>query len=170
LLFLRAYPLGGGTYAGIEAESNNIWSPPIRAFSAAPQCSPIWRPIPGFRTNTDMVDAAGDAKSHPTDGCSGVENSRRDRGPSGAPRSALQHQCFLTFSLSLLGLCIYWWRARHDDWRWRRRIAVSCLGLLVTGSILVILELDPKAYFRVITDNHRPLSEPARPVSLGGGN
>jgi hypothetical protein len=45
---------------------------------------------------------------------------------------------FLTFSLSLLGLCIYWWRVRHDDWRWRHRIALSCLGLLVTGSILLV--------------------------------
>jgi len=45
---------------------------------------------------------------------------------------------FLTFSLSLLGLCIYWWRARHDDWRWRHRIALSCLGILVTGSILMV--------------------------------
>jgi hypothetical protein len=45
---------------------------------------------------------------------------------------------FLTFSLSLLGLCIYWWRARHDDWRWLHRIALSSLGLLVTGSILVV--------------------------------
>src|SRR4029077_2427646 len=45
---------------------------------------------------------------------------------------------FLTFSLSLLGLCIYWWRVRHDDWRWRHRIALSCLGRLVTGSILLV--------------------------------
>src|SRR6185437_3662961 len=45
---------------------------------------------------------------------------------------------FLTFSLSLLGLCIYWWRVRRDDWRWRHRIALSCLGLLVTGSILLV--------------------------------
>jgi len=37
---------------------------------------------------------------------------------------------FLTFSLSLLGLCIYWWRARRDDRRWLHRIALSCLGLL----------------------------------------
>src|SRR5262249_56059408 len=26
---------------------------------------------------------------------------------------------FLTFSLSLLGLCFYWWRARRTDRRWR---------------------------------------------------
>jgi K+ transporter len=45
---------------------------------------------------------------------------------------------FLTFSLSLLGLCIYWWRARRGDRRWLHRIALSCLGLLVTGSILLV--------------------------------
>jgi hypothetical protein len=45
---------------------------------------------------------------------------------------------FLTFSLSLLGLCIYWWRARRKDRRWAHRIALSCLGLLVTGSILLV--------------------------------
>jgi hypothetical protein len=45
---------------------------------------------------------------------------------------------FLTFSLSLLGLCIYWWRERRDDRRWLHRIALSGLGLLVTGSILLV--------------------------------
>ena len=45
---------------------------------------------------------------------------------------------FLTFSLSLLGLCIYWWRARRDDRRWPHRIALSFIGLLVTGSILLV--------------------------------
>jgi hypothetical protein len=45
---------------------------------------------------------------------------------------------FLTFSLSLLGLCIYWWRERRDDGRWLHRIALSGLGLLVTGSILLV--------------------------------
>src|SRR5216684_157803 len=45
---------------------------------------------------------------------------------------------FLTFSLSLLGLCIYWWHARRDDRRWLHRIALSCLGLVVTGSILLV--------------------------------
>jgi hypothetical protein len=45
---------------------------------------------------------------------------------------------FLTFSLSLLGLCIYWWRVRHSDWRWLHRIALSGLGLLVTGGILTV--------------------------------
>ena len=45
---------------------------------------------------------------------------------------------FLTFSLSLLGLCIYWWGARRSDRRWLHRIALSCLGLLVTASILFV--------------------------------
>src|SRR5207247_3023594 len=30
---------------------------------------------------------------------------------------------FLTFSLSLLGLCIYWWGVRRSDRRWIVRIA-----------------------------------------------
>ena len=45
---------------------------------------------------------------------------------------------FLTFSLSLLGLCIYWWRMRKSDWRWLHRIALSLLGLLVTVGILAV--------------------------------
>src|SRR4029079_371899 len=32
---------------------------------------------------------------------------------------------FLTFSLSLLGLCRYWWRHRNDDPRWRHRLLLS---------------------------------------------
>ncbi len=46
---------------------------------------------------------------------------------------------FLTFSISLAGLTILWWRKRRDDRRWLRRLALSALGLLVTGSILVVL-------------------------------
>ena len=45
---------------------------------------------------------------------------------------------FLTFSLSLLGLCLYWWHARSRDPRWRHRLALSVLGLIVTGSILLV--------------------------------
>ncbi len=45
---------------------------------------------------------------------------------------------FLTFSLSLLGLCIYWWRARGKDGRWMHRLAFSALGLAVTSSILAV--------------------------------
>jgi len=45
---------------------------------------------------------------------------------------------FLTFSLSLLGLCIYWWRARGSDRRWPHRLALSIVGLVVTVGILVV--------------------------------
>ena len=44
---------------------------------------------------------------------------------------------FLTFSLSLAGLCRYW--IRHRDLPlWRRRLLLSALGLMVTASILVV--------------------------------
>lgn len=45
---------------------------------------------------------------------------------------------FLTFSLSLLGLCRYWWRNRDEESHWRRRFALSLLGLSVAGAILSI--------------------------------
>lgn len=45
---------------------------------------------------------------------------------------------FLTFTLSLLGLCIYWWRARGRDRRWPHRLAFSGLGLLITSGILAV--------------------------------
>ncbi|BCZ83408.1 amino acid transporter [Paraburkholderia terrae] len=45
---------------------------------------------------------------------------------------------FLTFSLSLLGLCVYWWKHRSDGSHWIRHFAFSALGLSVTSSVLVI--------------------------------
>ena len=45
---------------------------------------------------------------------------------------------FLTFSLSLLGLCIYWLRMRGQDPRWPRRFTLSAIGLAVTLSILFV--------------------------------
>jgi amino acid transporter len=44
---------------------------------------------------------------------------------------------FLTFSLSLAGLCRYWLKHR-DTPLWRRRLLLSGLGLTVTASILVV--------------------------------
>src|SRR5450755_4065951 len=43
---------------------------------------------------------------------------------------------FLTFSLSLLGLCIYWWRARATDRRWLFRFSLSAVGLVVTSGFI----------------------------------
>jgi amino acid transporter len=48
---------------------------------------------------------------------------------------------FLTFSLSLLGLCRYWLRHRSDA-GWLRRLLLSMTGLLVTGSILIVTVLE----------------------------
>ncbi|HEY3599092.1 MAG TPA: APC family permease [Paraburkholderia sp.] len=45
---------------------------------------------------------------------------------------------FLTFSLSLLGLCTYWWRHRRDGGHWLRNLALAALGLALTSTILVI--------------------------------
>lgn len=45
---------------------------------------------------------------------------------------------FLTFSLSLLGLSVHWWRERRGMRSWKRKLALSLLGLAVTGSILLI--------------------------------
>ncbi|MBC7944366.1 MAG: APC family permease, partial [Burkholderiales bacterium] len=46
---------------------------------------------------------------------------------------------FLTFSLSLYGLCVYWWRNRQIVKRARRRFLLSLAGLAVTSSILAVL-------------------------------
>ncbi len=45
---------------------------------------------------------------------------------------------FLTFTMTLLGLCVYWWHNRRPEVRWRLRLSLSIWGLLVTASILVI--------------------------------
>ena len=45
---------------------------------------------------------------------------------------------FLTFSLSLTGLCIYWVKHRSEDKRWKRRLALSLTGVVVTVGILVV--------------------------------
>lgn len=45
---------------------------------------------------------------------------------------------FITFSLSLLGLCRHWWTSRYDEANWKSRLALSLLGFAVTGGILVV--------------------------------
>ena len=49
---------------------------------------------------------------------------------------------FLTFSISLAGLAIHWWARRRDDPKWRRRLALSLTGLIVTGGILMVLVVE----------------------------
>jgi len=48
---------------------------------------------------------------------------------------------FLTFSMSLAGLCRYWMKHREDK-RWLSRLALSSLGLLVTASILLVTTVE----------------------------
>jgi len=45
---------------------------------------------------------------------------------------------FLTFTLSQLGMCVHWWQVRAEEGRWRQRLAINGLGLLLTSAILVI--------------------------------
>jgi amino acid transporter len=48
---------------------------------------------------------------------------------------------FLTFTLSLAGLVKYWWIHRHEG-GWILRIALSLLGLLVCGGILIVTTVE----------------------------
>lgn len=47
---------------------------------------------------------------------------------------------FLTFSLSILGICVYWWRNKQQtSERWLGRFIFSIFALLVTSSIFIII-------------------------------
>lgn len=46
---------------------------------------------------------------------------------------------FLTFAISLFGLCRYWWRHRRQLDHWRRRFLLSLAGFLICASILCVL-------------------------------
>ena len=45
---------------------------------------------------------------------------------------------FLTFSMSIFGLCLHWWRNRRAERKWLPRFLLSLLGLSVTSGILVV--------------------------------
>lgn len=53
---------------------------------------------------------------------------------------------FLTFSLAILGLCIYWWTRRATEIHWAHRLALSVLGLIVSISILSITLISKFTY------------------------
>lgn len=219
-LFLRAYSLGGGTYTGIEAVSNNVqslaeprvttgkWTMFYMALSLSFTAGGIillyllWHvaPVEGQTLNAvtfrAILESTGWEGPIVQDGLlwvvlaleGGLLLVAANTGFLGGPAvlanmaadSWVPHQyrylstrlvtqrgiqlmglaafgilvvtggrvallvvlysinVFLTFSLSLLGLCIYWWRVRRHDRRWPHRIALSFLGLLVTGSILLV--------------------------------
>jgi hypothetical protein len=222
-LFLRAYSLGGGTYTGIEAVSNNVQSlaePRVRTgkwtmFYMATSLSftaggiillyLLWdaRPVAGQTLNAVTFKAIlGSAfDNEPLEAATlwavlalegGLLFVAANTGFLGGPAvlanmaadSWVPHQyrylstrlvtqrgiqlmgitaigvlavtagsvallvvlysinVFLTFSLSLLGLCIYWWRARGSDARWLPRLVLSFTGLIVTAGILVITTVE----------------------------
>ena len=45
---------------------------------------------------------------------------------------------FLTFTLSQLGMCKHWWDARKTQSEWLRKLSVNGVGLLLTGTILIV--------------------------------
>lgn len=45
---------------------------------------------------------------------------------------------FLTFAISLFGLCLYWWQHRNES-RWLRRFVLSLLGFVICTGILAVL-------------------------------
>jgi amino acid transporter len=218
-LFLRAYSLGGGTYTGIEAVSNNVHTlrePRVRtgkltmfymaaslAFTAGGiiLLYLLWnaQPVEGRTLNAvvfgTIIDSFGLGSGFNQAALmvvllteAGLLFVAANTGFLGGPSvlsnmasdSWLPHQfrhlstrlvtqngivimglaalvillwsrgsvdllvvlysinVFLTFSLSLAGLCIYWWQARAKDARWHYRLALSGLGLIVTGGILIV--------------------------------
>jgi len=46
---------------------------------------------------------------------------------------------FLTFAISLFGLCLYWLRNRKSGTHWRRRLILSLTGFIICAGILLIL-------------------------------
>jgi amino acid transporter len=46
---------------------------------------------------------------------------------------------FLTFAISLFGLCLYWWRHRGDLEHWLRRFLLSLCGFVICAGILAVL-------------------------------
>jgi amino acid transporter len=222
-LFLRAYSLGGGTYTGIEAVSNNVQTlrePVVRtgkltmfymatslAFTAGGiiLLYLLWRaaPVEGQTLNAvvfgNIINSLGLSPSVNQVALllvllfeAGLLFVAANTGFLGGPAvlsnmaadSWLPHQfrhlstrlvtqngivimglaalgillwsggkvdllvvlysinVFLTFSLSLLGLCIYWWRKRKTDSRWSYRFVLSGFGLAVTSGILVVTTVE----------------------------
>jgi amino acid transporter len=48
---------------------------------------------------------------------------------------------FLTFAISLFGLCLYWWQSRNkqDGQRWKGRLLLSFTGFVICSGILAVL-------------------------------
>lgn len=46
---------------------------------------------------------------------------------------------FLTFAISLFGLCRYWWQHRKELEHWMRRFVLSLIGFVICAGILLVL-------------------------------
>jgi amino acid transporter len=46
---------------------------------------------------------------------------------------------FLTFAISLFGLCLYWWQHRRERDHWLRRFLLSATGFIICAGILAVL-------------------------------
>ncbi|HEV7619979.1 MAG TPA: APC family permease [Burkholderiaceae bacterium] len=46
---------------------------------------------------------------------------------------------FLTFAISLFGLCLYWWQHRNEVEYWKRRFFLSLSGFVICTCILAVL-------------------------------
>jgi len=223
-LFLKAYSLGGGTYTGIEAVSNNVnmlkeprvrtgkWTMFLMAFSLSITAGGIillyllWDVQPSHTGQTlnavvfgDIIDSLGfrgtanqamltavlafegallfvAANTGFLGGPSVLANMAVDRWAPNRFASLSSRlvtrngivlfgvaalailmwtegyvsllvvlytvNVFITFTLSLLGLAIFWWRQRRDDDRAPRRLVLSVIALLITGGILVVIVIE----------------------------
>jgi amino acid transporter len=223
-LFLKAYSLGGGTYTGIEAVSNNInmlkeprvrtgkWTMFLMALSLSITAGGIillyllWDVVPSTTGETlnavvfgSIIDSLGfhGTTSHAIltvvlvfegallfvaantgflGGPAVLANMAVDRwvpnqfsalssrlvtrngvllmgaaalgiliyteGYVGLLVILYTVNVFITFTLSLLGLTIYWWKQRRDDELARRRLALSGFALLITAAILVVIVIE----------------------------
>ena len=45
---------------------------------------------------------------------------------------------FITFTLSQLGMTVHWWQARHQEYRWKRKMLINGVGCSFTSLILVL--------------------------------
>jgi len=60
---------------------------------------------------------------------------------------------FVTFSLSQLGMVRHWWQVRYSEDKWKHRMFINAIGLIMTGFILVsvvILKFDEGGWFTII--------------------
>ncbi len=219
-LFLKAYSLGGGTYTGIEAVSNNVnvlveprvhtgrWTMAYMAVSLAFTAAGIillyllWNAVPSSNGETlnAVVFRSVIGSLHLPAGVSSVALTvtlvleglllyvAANTGLLGGPavlanmavdkwvpnqfgllsnRLVTKHgivlmgltaiaillwshgnvdllavlysiNVFLTFTMSLLGLCTYWWRHRSEQPHWLSRLSLSLVGFIVTFSILIV--------------------------------